>query len=419
MHPSQEDGMRATVMTPYGPNQISHADQIHNYQGALYQQPYYNGVPLVVTPWYQQQQPYNPWANYAIPPGPASSVMLPPSPYPQLGKYDPISNAYDIGDVLGRGAFSEVRNCLSKRNGVTYAVKIMKKDYSDTRTMDIMVMELRVLNRIAQGPHCVHLIDTYESPNHYFLVMDKITGGELFQRIVELKKYSEQRASQLVRQLLMGIQHLWSVGIVHRDLKPENLLLSSKDENADLLITDFGLSYLLQHPNEVMRHPVGTPGYVAPELVYTMELLQGQAAGPPGAGGYTKSVDMWAAGVIIYIMLCGFPPFLGKDTTETFAAIKSLRFAFPSPWWDAVSNCAKDLICRCLDPDPNRRITPEQALQHPWIAKQTKLAEEHLGQNVEELKRFNAKLKLKGAMMAVRMAVKAGALMNSLGENPK
>jgi len=319
-----------------------------------------------------------------------------------MGNREPITKYYDVGAVLGKGAFSEVRDCTSKANGKTYAVKIMKKDYNDRRTMDIMYMELKIFKRIGQGPHCVHLVDIFESPHHYFLVMDKITGGELFQRIAELKRYSEKQASRLVFQMLQGINHLWSQNIVHRDLKPENLLLSSKEDDAELLITDFGLSMIVQHPDEVMTHPVGTPGYVAPELVYCM---QNQSR-----SGYTKAVDMWAAGVIIYIMLCGFPPYVGRDTNETFARIKQLTFSFPSPWWDDISNAAKDLICHCLDPDPNRRYTAAQALQHPWITEHRELAEDHLAQGVEELKRFNAKRKLKGAIHAVRAAVKAGLI---------
>jgi serine/threonine protein kinase len=175
------------------------------------------------------------------------------------------------------------------------------------------------------------------------------------------------------------------------------LLLSDKTDSATLLLTDFGLSKQLQFKHELVNHAVGTPGYVAPELVACM-----QRQTP-----YGIEVDMWAAGVIIYIMLCGFPPFWGSNNNELFHKITTCYYGFPSPWWDHVSSGAKDLIVRLLQPDPRKRFTVEQALAHPWISQREKLQTMHLEASMAALKKFNAKRRFK---MAIRATMALGKM---------
>jgi len=223
--------------------------------------------------------------------------------------------------------------------------------------------------------------------------MEIINGGELFEKIVELTHYSEKEASEIIKQVLSGIAHLHEKRIVHRDLKPENLLLSSKESNSDIKITDFGLSEIFEEGQPIlMSRAVGTPGYLAPEV---LELLDNDVP-------YGKEVDLWSTGVILYILLCGFPPFYGDNDDEVYDKIVAGNWRFLSPYWDNVSDSAKDLISNLLVLDPTKRFTAAQALAHPWIAASDRNSEAHLGTTISELKKFNAKRKLKGAFLAVK-----------------
>lgn len=309
---------------------------------------------------------------------------------PTFGKLEPIENFYQIGEVLGKGAFSEVRNGVERATGQQYAIKIMKKNFRDPSSLEITAAEIQIYQTAGTHRNIVTLHDIYENQTHWFLVLKKITGGELLHRITQLKRFSERDASEFAAQMLAGIKHLHDKNIAHRDLKPENLLLSDKTDDATLLLTDFGLSKQLRFRQELITHAVGTPGYVAPELVACM-----QRQTP-----YGIEVDMWAAGVIIYIMMCGFPPFWGSNNNELFQKITTCYYGFPSPWWDHVSTGAKDLIVRLLQPDPRKRLTVEQALEHPWISQREKLQTLHLEASMAALKKFNAKRRFKKAIRA-------------------
>jgi serine/threonine protein kinase len=323
--------------------------------------------------------------------GPPPVYIPPAAPVvPWFGKPEPIENYYNIGEVLGKGAFSEVRNCTEKATGITWAVKIMKKNFRDPVALEVTAAEIQIYKTIGDHRNIVKMHDIYENETHWFLVLKKITGGELLHRITTRKSFSERDASEFAAQMLQGIRHMHSLNVVHRDLKPENLLLSDDTDDADILLTDFGLSKQLQSPFELIYHPVGTPGYLSPELVMCM-----QKHSP-----YGMSCDMWAAGVIIYIMLCGFPPFWGNHNDELFRKIVTCYYGFPSPYWDKISDSAKNLIVHLLQPDPRNRYTVEQALLHPWIANREKLQDQHLGDAQEALRRFNAKRRFRKAVQA-------------------
>ncbi|XP_017742189.1 PREDICTED: calcium/calmodulin-dependent protein kinase type 1D isoform X4 [Rhinopithecus bieti] len=204
----------------------------------------------------------------------------------------------------------------------------------------------------------VALEDIYESPNHLYLVMQLVSGGELFDRIVEKGFYTEKDASTLIRQVLDAVYYLHRMGIVHRDLKPENLLYYSQDEESKIMISDFGLSKM-EGKGDVMSTACGTPGYVAPEVL----------AQKP----YSKAVDCWSIGVIAYILLCGYPPFYDENDSKLFEQILKAEYEFDSPYWDDISDSAKDFIRNLMEKDPNKRYTCEQAARHPWIAGDTAL----------------------------------------------
>uniref|UniRef100_A0A8C5SWW1 Calcium/calmodulin dependent protein kinase ID n=1 Tax=Laticauda laticaudata TaxID=8630 RepID=A0A8C5SWW1_LATLA len=204
----------------------------------------------------------------------------------------------------------------------------------------------------------VALEDIYESSSHLYLVMQLVSGGELFDRIVEKGFYTEKDASTLIRQVLDAVYYLHRMGIVHRDLKPENLLYYSQDEDSKIMISDFGLSKM-EGKGDVMSTACGTPGYVAPEVL----------AQKP----YSKAVDCWSIGVIAYILLCGYPPFYDENDSKLFEQILKAEYEFDSPYWDDISESAKDFIRNLMEKDPNKRYTCEQAARHPWIAGDTAL----------------------------------------------
>jgi len=315
----------------------------------------------------------------------AADPKVPITPYET--KKHPITDDYDLGDVLGSGTFSEVKLATKKSTGENFAVKIMTKEPENARKKEIIDIEIEILKRV-NHPHVVKLFDLFETETEYFLVLQLITGGELFDRIVELVHYSEKDASEIVKKIVLGIQHLHHKQIVHRDLKPENLLLTTKDPDANVLITDFGLSAILPEGSRLYR-AVGTPGYLAPEVLETLDTNE----------GYTQEVDLWGIGVILYILLCGFPPFYGDDDDEIYDKICEGYFEYPSPYWDNISDDAKDLIDHLLVLDPRKRYTSEQVLAHKWISDNTRT--EVLGSTLAELKKFNARRKLRKGIFSV------------------
>eukprot|EP01092_Planopodium_desertum_P003606 TRINITY_DN16666_c0_g1_i4.p1 TRINITY_DN16666_c0_g1~~TRINITY_DN16666_c0_g1_i4.p1 ORF type:complete len:278 (-),score=68.07 TRINITY_DN16666_c0_g1_i4:70-813(-) len=199
----------------------------------------------------------------------------------------------------------------------------------------------------------IKLKAVFEDPKKVYLVMELVTGGELFDRIVEKGSYSERDAAVLVAKIVDAIANLHEQKIAHRDLKPENLLLKSKKSDTSVKIADFGLSRMIDE-KAMMQTACGTPGYVAPEVLK--------------ATGYGEEVDMWSIGVIAYILLCGFPPFYGDTIPEIFEQIMAADFEYPDDYWKGISKSAKDFINKLLVVDPKKRLTARDALSHPWLA---------------------------------------------------
>nr|XP_034978554.1 calcium/calmodulin-dependent protein kinase type 1G [Zootoca vivipara] len=265
-----------------------------------------------------------------------------------------IRKTFIFMEALGSGAFSEVFLVKHRTTGKLYALKCIKK--SPVTRDSSLDNEIAVLKKIKHD-NIVTLEDIYESTTHYYLVMQLVSGGELFDRILERGVYTEKDASIVIQQVLGAVHYLHENGIVHRDLKPENLLYLTPEEDSKIMITDFGLSKMEQ--NGIMSTACGTPGYVAPEVLEQKP--------------YSKAVDCWSIGVITYILLCGYPPFYEETESKLFEKIREGYYEFESPFWDDISESAKDFICHLLEKDPNERFTCEKALRHPWINGNTAL----------------------------------------------
>uniref|UniRef100_A0A8D3DN40 Protein kinase domain-containing protein n=1 Tax=Scophthalmus maximus TaxID=52904 RepID=A0A8D3DN40_SCOMX len=279
-----------------------------------------------------------------------------------------------------RGSFSEVFMVRERETGKLYALKCLKKKHLVHSNLE---NEINVLRRI-KHENVVGLEDFYESRTHYYLVMQLVSGGELFDRILDKGVYTEKDASTVIKQVLQAVSYLHENSIVHRDLKPENLLYYNTDVNAKIMVSDFGLSKTMEHG--VMSTACGTPGYVAPEVL----------AQKP----YSKAVDCWSIGVITYILLCGYPPFFEENETRLFSKIRRADYAFHSPFWDDISESAKDFIRNMMEINATKRFTTEQALRHPWIAGDTAKDLDIYPSVCEQMERNFAKSKWKQAFNA-------------------
>jgi len=260
-----------------------------------------------------------------------------------------------------------------------------------TKTVDqkIISTEIGILLQL-KHPNIIKLNEIFETPTHIHMVLELVTGGELFERIVERGYYSERDAAVALKQICdaLAYVHNHHPVIIHRDLKPENLLYLNESEDAPLKIADFGLSKML-YGDDNTATVCGTPGYCAPEV------LMGKA--------YGTQIDMWAVGVIAYILLCGFEPFYDERGDQAmFQRILKCDYEFVTPWWDEVSENAKDLVRKLIVLDPRKRLTARQALEHPWVqgkgAKRDKMDQDFF----DNLKVFNARRKFKGGMIAVQ-----------------
>ncbi|XP_028306852.1 calcium/calmodulin-dependent protein kinase type 1D [Gouania willdenowi] len=271
-------------------------------------------------------------------------------------KWTTSKRALILKKCLGQERFSEVVLAQEKQTSRMFAVKCIPKKALKGKESSIE-NEIAVLRKI-KHENIVALEDIYESPDHLYLIMQLVSGGELFDRIVEKGFYTEKDASTLIRQVLDAVNYLHRMGIVHRDLKPENLLYFNPLDESKIMISDFGLSKM-EGSGDVMSTACGTPGYVAPEVL----------AQKP----YSKAVDCWSIGVIAYILLCGYPPFYDENDSKLFEQILRADYEFDAPYWDDISDSAKDFISNLMEKDPAKRITCEQALRHPWIAGDTAL----------------------------------------------
>ncbi|XP_034112154.1 calcium/calmodulin-dependent protein kinase type II alpha chain isoform X3 [Drosophila albomicans] len=302
------------------------------------------------------------------------------------------SDNYDIKEELGKGAFSIVKRCVQKSTGFEFAAKIINTKKLTARDFQKLEREARICRKL-HHPNIVRLHDSIQEENYHYLVFDLVTGGELFEDIVAREFYSEADASHCIQQILESVNHCHQNGVVHRDLKPENLLLASKAKGAAVKLADFGLAIEVQGDHQAWFGFAGTPGYLSPEVLKKEP--------------YGKSVDIWACGVILYILLVGYPPFWDEDQHRLYSQIKAGAYDYPSPEWDTVTPEAKNLINQMLTVNPNKRITAAEALKHPWICQRERVASVvHRQETVDCLKKFNARRKLKGAILTTMLATR-------------
>ncbi|XP_067117692.1 calcium/calmodulin-dependent protein kinase type II delta 1 chain isoform X4 [Osmerus mordax] len=318
------------------------------------------------------------------------------------------TDEYQLYEELGKGAFSVVRRCMKISTGQEYAAKIINTKKLSARDHQKLEREARIC-RLLKHPNIVRLHESISEEGFHYLVFDLVTGGELFEDIVAREYYSEADASHCIQQILEAVLHCHQMGVVHRDLKPENLLLASKLKGAAVKLADFGLAIEVQGEQQAWFGFAGTPGYLSPEVLRK--------------DPYGKPVDMWACGVILYILLVGYPPFWDEDQHRLYQQIKAGAYDFPSPEWDTVTPEAKDLINKMLTINPVKRVTATDALKHPWICQRSTVASMmHRQETVECLKKFNARRKLKGAILTTMLATRnfsAKSLLNKKTDGVK
>ncbi|XP_041957704.1 calcium/calmodulin-dependent protein kinase type II delta chain-like isoform X22 [Alosa sapidissima] len=310
------------------------------------------------------------------------------------------TDEFQLYEELGKGAFSVVRRCVKLCSGQEYAAKIINTKKLNARDHQKLEREARIC-RLLKHSNIVRLHDSISEEGFHYLLFDLVTGGELFEDIVAREYYSEADASHCIQQILEAVLHCHQMGVVHRDLKPENLLLASKCKNAAVKLADFGLAIEVQGDQQAWFGFAGTPGYLSPEV------LRKEA--------YGKPVDIWACGVILYILLVGYPPFWDEDQHKLYQQIKAGAYDFPSPEWDTVTPEAKNLINQMLTINPAKRITSQEALKHPWVCQRSTVASMmHRQETVECLKKFNARRKLKGAILTTMLVSRNFSAAKSL-----
>ncbi|KAJ8771512.1 hypothetical protein K2173_026689 [Erythroxylum novogranatense] len=264
-----------------------------------------------------------------------------------------LNDRYVLGEQLGWGQFGVIRGCTDKLTGEVLACKSISKDRlvtsDDARSVKL---EIEIMTRLSGHPNVVDLKAVYEDEDYVHLVMELCAGGELFHQLERHGRYHEADARVLFRHLMQVILYCHELGVVHRDLKPENILLATKSSFSPIKLADFGLATYIT-PGQSLHGTVGSPFYIAPEVL---------------VGGYNQAADVWSAGVILYILLSGMPPFWGKTKSRIFDAVRAADLRFPSNPWDHITESAKELIRGMLCTDPLKRLTAQQVLDHSWMA---------------------------------------------------
>lgn len=271
-----------------------------------------------------------------------------------------ITRYYHIGDVLGEGAFAKVHDGYELTTREPVAIKVIHKAQQDPREMEYILREMDIMMRMCH-PNVVETYDVFDTMSTLYLAIEKMPGGELFDIVADKGHLSELQASQVVREIIIGCEYFHSVNIVHCDIKPENILCKSTQWPLEVKICDFGLANTIDADqantyggDRSMTAMIGTPGYVAPEIVKRE--------------GYGRPVDMWACGVVLYVMLSGRMPFFGRNDTECLKRTAQGEYSFPDREWKDISEDAKSLVKALLQANPAKRLTAHAALQHCWLS---------------------------------------------------
>ncbi|CAK91783.1 unnamed protein product (macronuclear) [Paramecium tetraurelia] len=291
-----------------------------------------------------------------------------------------INESYLIKEMIGQGGFGKVYKVVHKQTGMIRAVKMILKEKMKQEDEERLLEETAILMDI-DHPNIVKLYEIFSDTYSYYLVSEYCEGGELFQKIKLVSILTEKEIANFMKQILSAVSYCHQKGIVHRDLKPENILFDQKHDQASIKIIDFGASAKLQNCEKLQKR-IGTPFYVAPEVL---------------DANYDEKSDIWSLGVILYILLSGYPPFMGTNEQEVLIKVKKGEYSFDPNDWGKVSNTGKDLIRRMLLYNPTNRISAADALNHEWI-KNNKAKGQINNLTLSKLQDFDSKNKLKYAI---------------------
>lgn len=380
-HNSNSNGFRSSKHQNYQPVSESYEKPTSNYTQT--QQETHHHQPPPPPPPQHTTPPPNP-----APPPPNPRPAQGSDPRTILGKpFEDIRKHYNLGKELGRGQFGVTYLCTENSTGHTYACKsILKRKLLSKNDKEDIKREIQIMQHLSGQPNIVEFKGTYEDRQSVHLVMELCAGGELFDRIIAQGHYTEKAAAAICRQIVNVVHVCHFMGVMHRDLKPENFLLSSKEENSMLKATDFGLSVFIEE-GKVHRDIVGSAYYVAPEVLRR---------------SYGKEIDIWSAGVMLYILLSGVPPFWAETEKGIFDAILEGVIDFETEPWPSISRSAKDLVRKMLTQDPKKRITSAQVLEHPWLIEGGEALDKPIDSAVlSRMKQFRAMNKLKKLALKV------------------
>lgn len=291
---------------------------------------------------------------------------------------------YRIGKSLGSGAFGEVRKVIHRDTNEARAAKIFRKDLALSEASKQKLMEEINILRSLDHPNIIRIYEFFEDSKRFYIVMEQCNGGELFEEILKRQSFGESMAATILHQLLSAIAYLHGKSIAHRDLKPENILLEERGNVMNIKLIDFGTALKIEKGGSI-RGAIGTAYYIAPEVLM---------------GSYNHKCDLWSCGVIIFILLAGYPPFDGSNDEEILSKVKKCSFSFKNQAWKSISQEAKDLITLLLSP-ASSRISAEEALKHPWLEKRMKnidVSPERVSQTINNLRTFQKSSKLREAV---------------------
>jgi serine/threonine protein kinase len=310
------------------------------------------------------------------------------------------SDIYTLEKKVRKGSFSTVWECRHKVSGEIFACKVIDRSGLKPTDDEAILNEVAIMQSLADNKYVVQLLDFYEEDDHFYMIMEYMTGGDVFDRIVQYTQYTEKDAHDLSVCLLKALQNIHRAGIAHRDIKPQNLLLVESEDNAKIKIGDFGFAKRV-HTLESLTTRVGTPTYVAPEILKNIP--------------HDHRVDLWSVGIVVFVLLVGYPPFMEENQNVLFQKIRNGEWTFLTEDWKHISDDAKDLIKGLLVVDPKERMNVEEALRHPWITQKGKggydMASVDLSESLKLLRLKKNRLRsVARAFIGINTTLKASAV---------